>query len=70
MNYIYKNFKIFKLDQMILTTSKDATLKVFHIKSLIETSEYNFKLARSLNEVKYLIQLSHLYYATYSNELS
>jgi hypothetical protein len=53
---------------MILTTSKDSTMKVFHLSSIKISSEYNFKLDRSINETKNLFQINSLLFGTYSED--
>ena len=55
---------------MFLTTSKDTTLKVFHLASLLQSSQSNFKLARSKNSTKYLFQLNYSLFGTYANDSS
>ena len=53
---------------MILTTSKDSSMKVFHTNSVILSAEYNFKLDRSINESKFLFQINDSYFGTYSED--
>ena len=57
-----------KPDSLILTTSKDSTMKVFHTNSVLISAEYNFKLDRSKNESKFLFQINDLYFGTYSED--
>jgi hypothetical protein len=55
---------------MFLTTSKDTTLKVFIMKTLLESSQSRFKIIRSFNLTKYLVQINYLLFGTYSNDSS
>jgi hypothetical protein len=55
---------------MILTASKDTTLKIFQLKVLLESSQMSFKIIRSFNLTKYLVQINYLLFGTYSNDSS
>ena len=63
------NQRLYSIDQLIFTTSNDSVLKAFHLNSVYSCARYNFKLIRSENDIKFLFQINHVFFATYSNDL-
>ena len=53
---------------MMITSSKDGTLKIFHSLISSQSSTSHFKIDRAINETKNLFQINYMYFGTWSDD--